>query len=204
MILKKFPLLLFAAALLGCKATLQPSQAGTAPVAASGNGADPPAIYFEMGRAGGRVFTPVPEDSLVRIYAFPAGRAARLGHNHVLSAPEFTGLFYLPSSGPGDGRLDLTFRLDQLEIDNPAYRSALGASFCSTLLPDGQVRQMWISLGVVGSPDRLSLSSSPVLHQTDWGVQPFSLLSGLLPVQDDVVLDFKLTGACRFDMSTNC
>ena len=254
MIFKKFALLLFcaaaAAALLSCSAPLQSSQTATAPVAAGGEGADLQAIYSEMGRAGGRVFSLVPKDSLVRIYAFRAGRAARLGHNHVLSAPQFTGFFYLSPSGAANSRFDLAFRLDQLEIDNPAYRSELGAAFSSVLSPEtiestrqhllgannlqavwfpfvrirslqisgeapkfaveaqvemhGQEREIWIPLDVVGLPDRLSVSGSFVLRQTDFGVKPFSLLDGLLSVQDEVVLDFKLTGACRLDTSSSC
>jgi YceI-like domain len=254
MILKKFALLLFgaaaAAALASCNATLQSSQTGTAATTADAESANLQAIYSEMGRAGGRVFTLMPTDSSVRIYAFRAGRAARLGHNHVLSAPQFAGYFYLPSSGAANGRFDLAFRLDQLEIDNPAYRSALGPAFSSVPSPHdidgtrehligaddlqadrfpfvrirslqisgeapkfaakaqvemhGQEREMWIPLEVVGLPDRLSVSGSFVLRQTDFGVQPYSLLGGLLSVQDEVVLDFKLTGACRLETSSNC
>lgn len=254
MILKKFAFLLFgaaaAAALLGCSTTLQSSRTVTAPTDASAGDTSLQALYSEMGRAGGRVFTLVPQDSSVRIYAFRAGRAARLGHNHVLSAPRFTGFFYLPTSGAGKGRFDLEFRLDQLEIDNPAYRSGLGAAFSSVLSPEdsegtrehllgadglqadrfpfvrirslqisgeapkfaaqariqmhGQQRDIWIPLEVAGLPDRLSVSGSFVLRQTDFGVQPFSLLGGLLSVQDEVVLDFKLTGVCRPDTSSSC
>ena len=254
MIVRKFAPLLFgaagAAALLGCSATLQSSQTRTAPPVAGAESANLQAIYSELGRTGGRVFTLVPTDSLVRIYAFRAGPAARLGHNHVLSAPQFTGFFYLPPSGAADGRFDLAFRLDQLEIDNPAYRSELGTAFSAILSPEtiestrqhllgsndlqayqlpfvrirslqisgeapkfaaeaqvemhGQEREMWIPLDVVGLPDRLSVSGSFVLRQTDFGVQPYSLLAGLLSVQDEVVLEFKLTGACRLDTSSNC
>jgi hypothetical protein len=254
MILKKFALLLFgaaaAAALVSCNATLQASQTGTAATTASVESANLQAIYSDMGRTGGRVFTLVPTDSSVRIYSFRAGRAARLGHNHVLSAPQFTGFFYLPPSGAASSRFDLAFRLDQLEIDNPAYRSELGPAFSSVPSPDdidgtrehllgadglqadrfpfvrirslqisgeapkfaakaqvdihGQEREMWIPIEVVGLPERLSVSGSFVLRQTDFGVQPYSLLGGLLSVQDEVVLDFKLTGACRLETSSSC
>jgi hypothetical protein len=254
MTLKKLAIVLFgaaaAAALLSCDATLRPSQTGTAPTAESGDRADLQAIYSEIGRAGGKVFTLAPQDSVVRIYAFRAGRAARLGHNHVLSAPQFTGFFHLPASGAANGRFDLVFRLDQLEIDNPAYRSALGAAFSTVLSPEaregtrehmlgandlqadrfplvrihslqisgeapkfaakiqvemhGQRQEIWIPLDVEGLPDRLAVSGSFVLRQTDFGAQPLSLLGGLLSVQDEVVLDFKLTGACRLDTSGDC
>ena len=245
MIFKKVAIVLFgaaaAAALLSCSAPLRPSQTGAAPTAAGSDRADLQAIYSEMGRAGGRVFALAPKDSVVRIYAFRAGRAARLGHNHVLSAPQFTGFFHLPTSGAANGRFDLEFRLDQLEVDNPAYRSTLGAAFSAVLSPEdrertkehllgannlqadrfpfvriqslqisgeapkfaakaqvevhGQKREMWIPLDVEGLPDRLSVSGSFVLRQTDFGVQPYSLLGGLLSVQDEVVLEFKLAGA---------
>jgi hypothetical protein len=254
MIFKKLAIVLLgaagAAALISCNAPLRPSQTGTAPTAASGDRDDLQTTYSEMGRAGGRVFTLAPKDSMVRIYAFRAGRAARLGHNHVLSAPQFTGFFHLPTSGAANGRFDLVFRLDQLEIDNPAHRSALGAAFSTVLSPEdiestrqhllgatdlqadqfpfvrihslqisgeapkfaakvqvemhGQKREMWIPLDVEGLPDRLSVSGSFVLHQTDFGAQPYSLLGGLLSVQDEVILDFKLAGACRLDTSSNC
>jgi hypothetical protein len=243
MTLKTHAILLLGAAtvgvLLGCSTVPRP-QAGSPPNAASDDGTALQAVYSELGQAGGKVFTLAPQESSVRIYAFRAGRAARLGHNHVLSAPQFTGFFYLPSSGAAEGRFDLVFRLDQLELDNPAYRSPLGAAFASVLSPDaiestrehllgadglqadlfpfvrihslqisgeapkfavkvqvdmhGHELQIWVPLDVEGLPDRLSVSGSLVLHQTDFGVQPYSLLGGLLSVQDEVVLDFKLIG----------
>jgi hypothetical protein len=244
MILKRYAILFVSAAsvgvLLGCSAVLRAPQTGTVPSVTSDDGAALQAIYSELGRAEGKVFTLTPHDSVVRIYAFRAGRAARLGHNHVLSAPQFAGFFYLPSNGAASGRFDLVFRLDQLEVDNPAYRSTLGAAFASVIAPDaiestrehllgadglqadqfpfvrihslqvsgeapkfaakvqvdmhGHQLQMWVPLDVEGLPDRLSVSGSFVLHQTDFGVQPYSLLGGLLSVQDEVVLDFKLIG----------
>jgi hypothetical protein len=254
MILKRFGIVLFgagaAAALLSCSAPLRPPQTGPAPTAALGEPADLRAIYSEIGRIGGRVFTLAPKDSVVRIYAFRAGRAARLGHNHVVSAPHFTGFFHLPTGGPANSRFDLVFRLDQLEIDDPASRFNLGAAFSAVLSPEdiastrehllgadnlqadqfpfvrihslqisgeapkfaakvqiemhGQKQEVWIPLDVEGLPDRLSVSGSFVLRQTDFGVQPYSLLGGLFSVQNEVVLDFKLTGACRLDTSSNC
>jgi hypothetical protein len=227
------------AALTSCSILSRP-QTASAPSVPSGERVDLQAVYGELGRAGGRVFTLAPQDSVVRIYAFRAGRAARLGHNHVLSAPEFTGFFYLPSSGAADGRFDLMFRLDQLEIDNPEYRSQLGASFSSVIDPEaiqstrehllgadslqaelfpfvrirslqisgeapkfaakvqiqmhGREQEMWMALEVDGLPNQLSVSGAFVLRQSDFGVQPYSLLGGLLSVQDEVIVDFKLTG----------
>lgn len=59
----------------------------------------------------------------------------------------------------------------------------------------GQQRDMWIPLEVEGSPERLSIRGSFVVRQSDFGVEPYSLLGGLLSVRDEVVVDFKLTGS---------
>jgi len=102
---------------------------GTAPAAPT----DLAATYAQMRAAGGRVFTLNPAQSEVRIYAFRTGRAARLGHNHVLSAPHFQGFFYLAPDGTAASRFDLTFRLDQLAFDDPQHRGALGPAFASAI-----------------------------------------------------------------------
>lgn len=196
------------------------------------------ATYTTLTLGGGKLFTLDPAQSTVRIYVFRAGAAARLGHNHVLSAPLFTGYFYLPGSGTGEARFDLEFRLDALEIDNPEYRASLGPAFASHISPDmiastrehmlgeanlqaerfplvrihsrqiigespkfaarinvelhGQVREMWLPLQVTGLPDSLSASGSLVLRQTDFGIRPYSVLGGMLAVQDQIVIDFTL------------
>jgi hypothetical protein len=95
-----------------------------------------PAIYAKLGQGSGKVFALEPATSSVRIYVFRDGRAARLGHNHVLSAPHFTGFFLLPTTGTADARFDLEFRLDELEIDNPDHRAGLGTAFASVLTSD--------------------------------------------------------------------
>ena len=207
----------------------------------SGDRADLKAIYSDLGKAGGKVFTLDPQSSTVRIYAFRGGRAARLAHNHVLAAPTFIGFLHLPPSGTSDARFDLEFRLDQLEIDNPAMRAALGSAFASKLSPadiegsrkhmlgeenlqadrfpfvrihsmqisgdgtkfaakvqvelHGQKREMLVPLSVEGLPEHLSVTGSFVLRQTDFGAQPYTVLNGLIAVQDEVVIEFRLVGA---------
>ena len=91
------------------------------------------AIYDGLGQSGGKVFALDPKQSDVRIYAFRGGPFAKVGHNHVLSAPMFTGYFSQPPTGGTGTRFDLEFRLDALEIDNPEYRSKLGPAFASKL-----------------------------------------------------------------------
>jgi polyisoprenoid-binding protein YceI len=58
----------------------------------------------------------------------------------------------------------------------------------------GQTREMRIPLTVTGLPQRVSASGTLVLRQSDFGVQPYSVMGGLLAVQDDVVLEFSLLG----------
>ncbi len=89
--------------------------------------------YAELRAAGGRVFTLNPQTSTLRMYAFRAGKAAKFGHNHVLSAPAFQGFFHLAPDGPAASRFDLAFRLDQLVFDEPQHRAALGPAFASTI-----------------------------------------------------------------------
>ena len=92
--------------------------------------------YAALAKEGGKLFALDPAQSQVRIHVFRAGAAARFGHNHVLSAPQFIGYFYLPGSGTDAARFDLEFRLDALDIDKPEYRAALGPAFASKISPD--------------------------------------------------------------------
>jgi hypothetical protein len=240
--LKKIVILLSSAvvaiSLLSCTALPSISPAASASPARNERHTKLRAVYVALGVDGGQVFTLDPAKSDIHIYVFRSGSAVRLGHNHVLSAPRFTGFFYLPSAGASNGRFDLEFRLDQLEFDNPAYRSVLGSAFSSTLTPEaiagarqhmlghdnmqadqypvvrvhslqiagespkfaarvqiemhGQQREMWIPLNVEGLPGALVISGSFVLRQTDFGVRPYSVLGGLLAVQDEVVVEFRL------------
>lgn len=194
--------------------------------------------YAKLAEQGGRVVTFDPHASTVRIYVFRSGAAARLGHNHVLSAPQFAGLLYLPAGEIAKARFDMEFRLDQLAIDRPEHRSALGSAFSSVLSADqiqgtrehmlgnnsmqadryplvrihslhisgespkiaaqvrveihGQTRDTWVPLTVETLPDHLSVSGALVIKQTDYGIQPYSILGGLLAVKDEILVEFKL------------
>jgi hypothetical protein len=228
--------LLLAVAVSSCTSTVPKLNTTTDVVAQI----DLKSIYAELAKTGGTLFALDPKKSTVRIYAFRSGRFANLGHNHVLSAPEFTGFFYLPSDSVVNSRFDLEFHLDKLEIDNPVIRTKSGKAFSSKLSPEaisstrehmlsddnfqanrfpfvhihslqisgeapkfaakiqinmhGQTREMWVPLNVEGLPDRLTVSGSFVLRQTEFGVQPFSVLGGQLAVQDEVVIEFELIG----------
>lgn len=241
---KKIQALLSSAAaaimLLSCAVTPPASPTGRVEPAQSALQPELEAEYSALREAGGRVFTLNPSKSTVRIYVFRGGRASAVGHNHVLSAPRFSGFFYLPATGAANGRFDLEFRFDQLELDDPKHRSALGNAFSSILSPEdirgarehmlgehnlqagrfpfvrvhslriigeapkfaakvqvemhGQQRAMWIPLSVEGLPEHLAVEGSFVLRQSDFGVQPYTVLGGFLSVQDEVVIEFKLHG----------
>ena len=82
----------------------------------------------------GALFTLDAARSVVRIHAFRAGRAANLGHNHVLTVPRLSGVLLLPSTDSLAGaRFELSFRLDELLLDAPDQRAALGAGWASPM-----------------------------------------------------------------------
>jgi hypothetical protein len=121
-----------ALALAGCVATTpRPLVTSIADQA----GAAQPALdasYAALAAGGGKLFKLDPQTSRLKIYAFRSGRLARLGHNHVLTAPQFSGYLYLPGS-LSDAQFDLLLRLDQLMLDDPAERALLGPAFASSL-----------------------------------------------------------------------
>lgn len=165
--------------------------------------------------------------SQLRILVLRGGRLAALGHNHVLGLPPLRGGVQMPAA-----LLELSFRLDELEFDRPAWRAALGPDFAS--VPDADSiaatrRNMLIALeterfplvrlqarGLDGETLQLDLTlhgqtrsiSVPLqldlqahslrartrfaIKQSDFGIQPFSVLGGLLAVQDELRIEADL------------
>jgi len=186
----------------------------------------------------GRLYRVAAADSSVRIHVFRAGRAAHLGHNHVLAVPRLAGFVWLPETGLGDARFELEFRLDELLLDPPALRAALGPGWASSVSAEaivatranmlgegnlqaerfpfvrlralqvrgewpqlavqveielhGQRRAQWLPLQARLADERLYASGAFVLRQTDFGITPFSVLGGLLAVQDELLVEFAL------------
>lgn len=58
----------------------------------------------------------------------------------------------------------------------------------------GRQRDMWLPLQVAVSPGGITANGALVLRQSDFGITPYSVLGGLLAVQDQVVIEFKLAG----------
>jgi hypothetical protein len=194
--------------------------------------------YAALSTSGGTLMAVDPLQSQIRIYAFRAGKAARFGHNHVLSVSGMEGFLYLPEAGMVSAQFELAFRLDQMDVDKPELREAAGGSFGGALADSarsgtrdnmlgefglqagrfpwvrirsleiagetpkfavrvaielhGQTQEQWVPLQVNGLPGSVTVQGSAVLRQTDFGIQPFSVLGGLLSVQDPMVVEFLL------------
>jgi polyisoprenoid-binding protein YceI len=104
--MKRFlPLLLL---LTACGQPLAP------PVApALGPGGDP-ASYRAAAAAGAAVYAVDPGASLVAVTVRRAGLMARLGHDHVVASHTLAG-----HVAPDVGRADVSFRADQMTVDEP-------------------------------------------------------------------------------------
>ena len=225
---------------LQCCSSPPAVDAAAASTAAAQTPTDLKSMYAQPLTPGARIVHIEPEKSSVRIHVFRGGQAAKVGHNHVLSAPTFAGACEVPPVALTTARCDFEFRLDQLEVDNAAHRAALGKAYASVLSAEaiagtrehmlgadnmqadrfpfvrlhslsivgespklaaevqiemhGQQRRMWIPLTVQSTPNQLSVAGSVVLRQTDFGVHPYSVLGGLLAVEDAVVVEFSLVG----------
>ncbi len=187
---------------------------------------------------GGQLQSVDGQGSQVRVLVFRGGKAPQVGHNHVLTVPALRGWLWTPHKGLAGARFALEFRLDQLLIDAPEQRAALGPGWASTLSAEdvaatrehmlggdnlqagvfpwvrlrsvqvsgeapalaaeieielhGQRQRQWIALHAEPSPQGWQVRGSLVVRQSDYGVRPYSVLGGLLAVQDELVIDFAL------------
>jgi polyisoprenoid-binding protein YceI len=94
--------------LTACGQPLAP-QAPLVPALATG-----PDAYRTAAASGTAVYAIDPGASLVAVTVRRGGLMARLGHDHVVASHTLTG-----HAAPGMGRADVSFRLDQLTIDEP-------------------------------------------------------------------------------------
>jgi polyisoprenoid-binding protein YceI len=70
--------------------------------------------YRAAAASGAAVYKVDPDASLIAVTVRRAGLMARLGHDHVVASHTLTGY-----AAPGLGRADLSFRVDQLTVDEP-------------------------------------------------------------------------------------
>lgn len=189
--------------------------------------------------AGGRLWRLVAAASLLQIVAFRGGAAPKLGHHHLLRAPQAQGALWLPEDGVAGAQGELRVRLAELVLDEPAWRREAGGEFDekpvdeaaraatrrNLLSPQGldaaahpevrlhlnavtgalpwligtlgvslagQHRQQRLALRLQREGERLRLQARAVLSQRAHGREPFSILGGLLAMQDEVLLEADL------------
>lgn len=87
--------------------------------------------YATAPASGGVIYRVQAAQSATTIYVYRAGRAARFGHNHLLTVPQLEGWVWIPDDRLNASRFSLRFRLDQLQIDDPALRAATGGGFAT-------------------------------------------------------------------------
>lgn len=88
--------------------------------------------------------------STLSVHVFRAGRAAALGHNHVLQAPALQGWALVTPAALGQTQMELLFRLDELQLDAPAQRARLGPGWASELSPAAVAATRSNMLGAAG------------------------------------------------------
>lgn len=115
-------------ALAACQSPApQPPTSG--PASTPAPSIDLAAEYGRLRDTGAAVYRADPATSDIRVYVYRGGRAAKLGHNHVLSVPAFEGFAVFDGSDVASARFDLSFRFDALVIDDPALRENTGGNF---------------------------------------------------------------------------
>ena len=70
--------------------------------------------YRAAAASGAAVYKVDPDASLIAVTVRRAGLMARLGHDHVVASHTLTGY-----AAPGLGRAELSFRADQMTVDEP-------------------------------------------------------------------------------------
>lgn len=176
--------------------------------------------------SGAAVYAVDPGASLLAVTVRRGGLMARLGHDHVVASHALTGF-----AAPGMGRADVSFRLDQLTVDEPQLlrdagiatspspeavegtrKNMLGpvldagrypiVTLHADLPADGRLR---VAVTLHGMTRRLELpaavqvdaaqvtaSGTARLKQTDFGITPFAVGAGLLAVQDELEVRFRI------------
>jgi polyisoprenoid-binding protein YceI len=167
-----------------------------------------------------------PGASLLTVTVRRGGLLARLGHDHVVASHTLAGYV-----APGAGRAEITFRLDQMSIDEPKLlrdagiatqpspqavegtrKNMLGpvleaqrfpvAALHAERLADSRLRVAvtlhgvtgWLELAAAVQVDAAMVTATGTarLKQTDFGMTPFSIGGGLLSVQDELEVHYRI------------
>jgi hypothetical protein len=125
-------LLLLMLSLAGCQYMRSP-EAKASPGIESTDIGSIAAPYRKLADEGVAVYRLDAADSDVRIHVFRGGRAARVGHNHLLQLPRLEGYVAVPTEAVSDAHFDLRFALEDLVLDDPALRAETGGAFADPL-----------------------------------------------------------------------
>jgi hypothetical protein len=133
-------------------------------------GLDLAADYGARLAGGAAVYRVDTATSDLRIYVFRGGKAAKLGHNHVLSAPRFEGYVSMPSDAVADASFDLQFRFDELRIDDPVLREQTGGNFAGARSESDMAGTMKNMLGprVLSADEHPYVRIRSLLIAGDW------------------------------------
>lgn len=114
---------------LGAAACLPVTQP---PPPVAGEPEDFPVAYYRQSlAASGEVFR-LSSDSRITLLVYRGGRAAKLGHNHVVSARKLGGYVHL-APDIADSRVDLFLRPADWVVDDPDDRATAGEAFSKVL-----------------------------------------------------------------------
>lgn len=124
------PLILLTALFAGCgtdQADRQDSSTAALPTGQPHDGGAGTAIDVDL--EGKEHFVVDPSASEVYWTISKAGVMARFGHNHVISAEQFTGTVALDRDNLAASRFELEIPVGDLVVDDPELRSRLGEDF---------------------------------------------------------------------------
>ena len=85
----------------------------------------PERVYQQAARKGESVYRVDPQQSRIFLRSGRDGPMKAAGHDHVIASVDIEGLV-LVSDDPGKSRADLRLPLQQLVVDDPAYRERFG------------------------------------------------------------------------------
>ena len=67
----------------------------------------------------------------------------------------------------------------------------------ATLHVRGAAKQIEVPVKVRGTDDQLVATGTMTLRQTEFGIEPFSVLGGALVVRDELSLEFSITARAK-------
>jgi len=199
-----------------------------------------PSSVYEKAPAG-EVYAVNVRNSRAEIIVRRGGSLARLGHDHVITANDISGLVQFSKNDVSVSRADLNLDLNSLIVDQPESRRAFeldtepsaadirkttsnmrertlhtdqwpemhlfvdvtGISVDTiqaklTIWLHGQRLRMPLTFQLMVEPDGALVASGVFsLLQSDFGIQPFSILSGALRVADEVTIHFHIEAQPR-------